>query len=56
MRTSGVCLKQLEFTTHNILEMSKIRQGRFRLNEKEIDINEKIDNVIDIFRDDMRLR
>ena len=28
----GICLQQLVFTTHNILEMSKIKQRKFKKN------------------------
>ena len=52
----GICLQQLVFTTHNILEMSKIRQGKFKPNYKEINISEKLDNIYDFFKDDMRFK
>lgn len=34
----GICLQQLAFTTHNILEMSKIRQNKFKPNYKPVNI------------------
>jgi hypothetical protein len=43
----GICLQQLVFTTHNILEMSKIRQGRFKQNTKPVNISEKLDCIFD---------
>ncbi len=52
----GICLQQLVFTTHNILEMSKIRQGRFKANTKPTDIHEKLDCIFDFFKDDMKFR
>ena len=52
----GICLQQLVFTTHNILEMSKIRQGKFKQNFKEIVVSEKLDIIFDFFKDDMRFR
>lgn len=41
----GQCLQQLVFTSHNILEMSKIRQGKFVFNEQEISIPEKLNQI-----------
>jgi signal transduction histidine kinase len=52
----GICLQQLVFTTHNILEMSKIRQGRFKQNTKPVNISEKLDCIFDFFKDDMKFR
>ena len=52
----GVCLQQLVFTVHNILEMSKIRQGRFKATKKEINIIEKLECILDFFKDDMKYR
>ena len=52
----GVCLQQLVFTTHNILEMSKIRQKRFKPTTKEINVAEKLENIFDFFKEDMRKR
>ena len=51
-----ICLQQLVFTTHNILEMSKIRQGRFKANTKQTDISEKLECIFDFFKDDMKFR
>ena len=36
--------------------MSKIRQGKFKPNYKEINISEKLDNIYDFFKDDMRFK
>jgi len=52
----GICLQQLVFTTHNILEMSKIKQGKFKPNVKEVKLGERLDNIYEFFRDDMRYR
>jgi signal transduction histidine kinase len=52
----GVCLQQLVFTTNNIIEMSKIRQNRFKSNIKSVDVMEKIESIFDFFRSDMNFR
>ena len=52
----GICLQQLVFTTHNILEMSKIRQGRFSANNKPTNIVEKLICILEFFKDDMKFR
>ena len=52
----GICLQQLVFTTHNILEMSKIKQGRFMANNKPINVTEKTLNIFEFFKDDMKFR
>ena len=52
----GICLQQLVFTTHNILEMSKIRQGKFKSTIKEINLKERLQNIYEFFRDDMLYR
>ena len=36
--------------------MSKIKQNKFKINYKEINIVEKLDNILDFFRDDMKFR
>jgi signal transduction histidine kinase len=56
MHMMGVCLQQLVFTTHNILEMSKIKIGKFKSTIQEISLMDMIENIIDIFRDDMKFR
>lgn len=50
------CLQQLVFTSHNILEMSKIRQGKFVQNEVEVNIHEKLEQLFSFFKDDMSYR
>jgi signal transduction histidine kinase len=52
----GIVLQQLVFTTHNILEMSKIKQGKFKPNIKSINLKERINNIINFFKDDMVYR
>lgn len=52
----GQCLQQLVFTSHNILEMSKIRQGKFTSNDKEIKVLDKLDQIFDFFKEDMKFR
>ena len=44
------------FTTHNILEMSRIRQGKFKTNLKEIKISEKLETISKYFKDDFDFR
>lgn len=44
------------FTTRNILEMSKIRENKFKPNNKQINIAEKLDNIFDFFKDDICVR
>jgi len=41
----GQCLQQLVFTSHNILEMSKIRQCKFITNEAEIHLPDKLNMI-----------
>jgi len=36
--------------------MSKIRQGRFKSNLKEINVGEKLENIFEFFKDDMKFR
>jgi K+-sensing histidine kinase KdpD len=52
----GICLQQLVFTTHNILEMSKIKQNKFKPNYKNVKVAEKLDYIFDFFKDDIRFR
>ena len=52
----GVCLQQLVFTTHNILEMSKIRQNKFKPNYKTMNLIERLNTIQNFFRDDMAYR
>ena len=52
----GQCLQQLVFTTHNILEMSKIRERQFKENKNEVKVSEQLDQIFDFFREDIRFR
>lgn len=52
----GVCLQQLVFTTHNILEMSKIRQNKFKPNYKAMNLIERLNTIQNFFKDDMVYR
>ena len=56
MQMMGVCLQQLVFTTHNILEMSKIKISKFKSTVQQISLTDIIENIFDIFRDDMKFR
>lgn len=56
MRMMGICLQQLVFTTHNLIEMSKIKIGKFKSNVQKIVLLDMVENIIDIFRDDMKYR
>jgi signal transduction histidine kinase len=51
-----ICLQSLVMTTNNILEMSKIRQGKFKANNKETNIIKKIASIQELFQDDFRMR
>ena len=44
------------FTIHNILEISRIRQGKFKAVFKEIKIASKIDAISISFKDDITFR
>lgn len=49
----GICLQQLVFTTHNILEMSKIKQGKFKSKNISVCLIESLENIYEFFKDDM---
>ena len=44
------------YTCHNILEHSKIRQGKFKANVKEIKIGSIVNSIFDSFKDDITFR
>ena len=44
------------FTTHNILELSRIRQGKFKANHKEIKIGSRVNDIFKSFVDDITFR
>lgn len=56
MQMMGLCLQQLVFTTHNVLEMSKIKVKKFKEAKQSVDLAESIEGIVDIFREDMSYR
>lgn len=52
----GICLQQLVFTTHNILEMSKIKEGKFVPNIKKINFKKQLNYFVEYFKQDMEHR
>ena len=52
----GVCLQQLVFTTHNFLEMAKIRQQKFQPEMKAVYLSDRLNSFMDFFQDDMNYR
>ncbi len=45
------CISGLVFTAHNIMELSKIRLNNFKANPAYININDKINTMLELFED-----
>lgn len=56
MQMMGICLQQLVFTIHSIIELSKIRIGKFQPMIKEVNFPKLIQYLTHIFVEDLRFR